>query len=105
MALQRILVGDILHVAESIFSFHDTKSTYWQYDVKRWLRSRTGRAGDPPTDPMDEASIKWCKEVHLPRAVRQDDPPSSSTSTETRTSPPRRLNFRAFDRMLAAARR
>ena len=75
MALERILVGDILHVAESIFSFHDTKSTYWQYDVKRWLRSRTGRAGDPPTDPMDEASIKWCKEVHLPKAVRQDAPP------------------------------
>lgn len=62
------LDGDILEVTERIMSFSDTKVTYWYYDVKNWLRSRTGKQDELPTETMPAENIAWVEKYYLPKA-------------------------------------
>ncbi len=67
--LKRELNGNILHVTESILSFHDTQVTHWYYDIKKWMVSSHGREGDMPDRAMTLNAIAWCKKYHIPAAT------------------------------------
>ncbi len=67
--LKRELNGDILHVTETLMSFHDTQVSHWYYDIKNWRVSSHGREGDTPDRDMNQSSIDWCKKYHIPAAI------------------------------------
>ena len=67
MALSFRLSGDVLEVVESLFSWSDTKTTYWYYDIANWTVSSFGRKGDKPDRPMTEGSKSWVRKYYLPK--------------------------------------
>lgn len=66
MALQFRLEGDILEVTETLMSFHNTRVSYWYYDIKRWLVSSFGKQGDRPDRVMCSGQIEWVRKYYLP---------------------------------------
>lgn len=72
MSLQRTLRGNVLEVKDVELSFHTTKVRYWYYDIAHWLRTRTGKQGEVPSQPMSQPEIDWVRKYHLPRAVTED---------------------------------
>lgn len=70
MALQYKLEGNILEVKETLMSFHDTRVSYWYYDIDKWLVSRFGKRGEAPVQPMDQSAIEWVKKHYLPKVGR-----------------------------------
>lgn len=67
MALHIKLEGDILEVVESIHSFHNTRKTYWYYNVREWKRSITGYQNAVVETPMTDREIQWVKDHYLPK--------------------------------------
>lgn len=69
MALNITMLADgkTLCVEEIIYSFMDTKRTYWYYCTEKWLRSRLGKKDEVPTQKMMDNEIEWVKKYHLPR--------------------------------------
>lgn len=61
----------ILEVQEHLMGWTDTKITYWYYDTKKYLVNQRGQQNETPTEPMNESSIKWLHDHHLPNAKKQ----------------------------------
>lgn len=61
------LDGDILEVKADTFSFHETKTTYFYYDIKNWLVSSYGKKGDKPDRHETQRGIDWVKKYYLPK--------------------------------------
>lgn len=70
--LQFKLTGNILEVTEAIFSWHETKITYWYYDIKNWIKSSTGRKDSKPDRKMNDADIAWVKKYYIPKVKNVD---------------------------------
>lgn len=67
MSLQFKLEGDILEVKETICGFHNTKVSFWYYDIANWMKSSHGKQGDRPDRQMTHDDISWVKRHYLPK--------------------------------------
>ena len=74
MALEFKLNGDILEVNEILMGWHDTKVSYWYYDIRNWMVSSFGRKGDKPDRHCTDESIAWVRKHYLPRVGIQNQP-------------------------------
>ena len=59
--------GDILEVKETLFSFVDTKVSYWYYNIKLWTQSSHGKKDDPCDRSMSEEAKAWVITYYLPK--------------------------------------
>ena len=57
------LVGNILEVTETTFTFTSTSKNVTEYNINTW-ESRTNK---DPFVPMTESSINWVKKHYLPK--------------------------------------
>jgi hypothetical protein len=59
------LEGDILQVKETSIGWHDTRISYWHYDVKNWIDNANGKR-EPLDKKMSHEQIDWVKKFYLP---------------------------------------
>lgn len=64
----KINAAKVLEVKETLMGWHGSKVTYWYYDTQNWLRSRLGKKGETPSEPMRKENIAWVQKYYLPKA-------------------------------------
>jgi len=81
----KYIADDIIEVKESIMSFHDTRVSYFYYDITNWICYNYRPVSTPMTaelirsNPapdkkyhdekvMSESDIDWAKKHYLPKA-------------------------------------
>jgi len=57
----------ILEVKEVLMSATETRTRYWYYDTRKWLKSSHGKAGDTPDRVMTMEDIQVVKQCYLPQ--------------------------------------
>jgi hypothetical protein len=61
--------NNILTVKESLYSFFNTKHSYWYYDIVNWKCNLNGKENEPIERNMDEDMINWVKTCYLPKVI------------------------------------
>lgn len=59
----------VMEVREEIFSFRDTKTSWFYYDMQNRMMSIHGRQGDKPDRPMDQSSYDWAVKHYVPKIL------------------------------------
>ena len=57
--------GDVVEVIETVMGWDRTDISYWYYNVKKWMKSATGKKNAPMTTVMDQGSIDWVKKHYI----------------------------------------
>jgi hypothetical protein len=84
----RYISDNIIEIKESIFSFYNTKVSYYYYDIINWIRYYNRPVSKPMTvelinsnptpdkkyheiEKMTQSSIDWAKKYYLPKAKKE----------------------------------
>ena len=62
---------NVIEVKEMLVSWHTTKTTYWYYDVERWLKTVLGEKNEIPSEIMTQREIDWCQRYYLPKLEKE----------------------------------
>jgi hypothetical protein len=61
------LIGSVLTVIERLYSFTETRTSFWYYNIDTWCKNRNGKENEPMDFQCDQGTIDWVRKYYFPK--------------------------------------